>query len=92
MSLSLWGLPWPHYIKLYTHDTFYLLSLLYCSPLYYWLLNIEHVLLIYLLYLLLPTLEHKFTKCRDLSMFFSLLYPQLLEEFLLYDGHSINIC
>lgn len=29
MSLSLWNLPWPHYIKLYTYDTIYLLSLLY---------------------------------------------------------------
>ena len=29
MSLSLWDLPCPHYVKLYTYDTIYLLSLFY---------------------------------------------------------------
>ena len=57
---------------------------------YYWLLNIEHVLLIYFLYYLLQTLEHKFIECRHLFIFYSQLYPQFLEEILLYGGQSIN--
>ena len=45
------------------YNTFYVLSLLYFSP-YYWLPNVEHILLIYLLYYLLLSLEHKLIECR----------------------------